>query len=503
MDNYAGITKRVAAFVVDAIIFLAFYLFILFILSDKPFAEFFHYIFSDTGTISTSIQGKVLETLLFIALETLMITKLGWTPGKLLFGVYIKDASTLKNAALMQVVMRSTLKALLFVPLYISDWFYTLPILVLIFVIFDQRKQTFYDKIVKTVVIDYKPEKYHLNLNYVGITRRAVAYIIDHFIIIGISLTFFSFIEMTFDPTRAELLTTCLFFLLSIIFGVFMIRRFSGTPGQLLCGIHIKDTNTLENVTLAQAIIRYVLFEAFNIFVPGYILALEEFYNEHNSQQWSGPLLTLTFVVIILIFISAIFDRSKQFFHDKIAKTVVIDYKPEKHHLDLNYVGITRRAVAYIIDRCTIMGIVSFCLIFVKIIFHPDKFTRLVVYISLFFLLSMVLGVFITRRFGSTPGQWLCRICIKNINTLKNITLLQAIIRYVLFEIINFILIFMLIINLFFFETYTSKWWFEPLSILTSVAIILIFICAIFDRRKQFFHDKIAKTVAIDYKPSS
>jgi len=332
MDNYAGITKRVAAFVVDAIIFLAFYLFILFILSDKPFAEFFHYIFSDTGTISTSIQEEVLETLLFIALETLMIIKFGWTPGKLLFGIYIKDANTLKNGALMQVLIRSTFKALLFVPSYISDWFYILPILVLIFVIFDRHKQTFYDK---------------------------------------------------------------------------------------------------------------------------------------------------------------------------IAKTVVIDYKPEKHHLDLNYVGITRRAVAYIIDRCTIMGIVSFCLIFVKIIFHPDKFTRLVVYISLFFLLSMVLGVFITRRFGSTPGQWLCRICIKNINTLKNITLLQAIIRYVLFEIINFILIFMLIINLFFFETYTSEWWFEPLSILTSVAIILIFICAIFDRRKQFLHDKIAKTVAIDYKPSS
>jgi len=330
MDNYAGITKRVAAYVVDAIIFLAFYLFTLFISSDKLFAEFFDYIFSDTATIPTSIQGEVLGTLLFIVLETVMITKLGWTPGKLLFGIYIKDSNTLKNIALMQVVIRSTLKVLLFVPLYISDWFYILPILVLIFVIFDQRKQTFYDKIAKTVVIDYKPEKHHLNLNYVGITRRAVAYIIDHFIIIGISLTFFSFIEITFDPTRAELLTTCLFFLLSITFGVFMIRRFSGTPGQLLCGIHIKDTNTLENVTLVQAIIRYVLFEAFNVFTPCYILSLEEFYNQHNSEQWSGPLLTLTFVVIILIFISAIFDRRKQFFHDKIAKIVAIHHKSSR-----------------------------------------------------------------------------------------------------------------------------------------------------------------------------
>ncbi|MEY2393009.1 RDD family protein [Wolbachia endosymbiont of Tettigetta isshikii] len=92
-----------------------------------------------------------------MVLETLMITKLGRTPGKLLFGIYIKDSNTLKNIAFMQVVIRSTLKALLFVPLYISDWFYILPILVLIFAIFDQHDQTFYDKIVKTVVIDYKP----------------------------------------------------------------------------------------------------------------------------------------------------------------------------------------------------------------------------------------------------------------------------------------------------------------------------------------------------------
>lgn len=70
------------------------------------------------------------------------------------------------------------------------------------------------------------------------------------------------------------------------------------------------------------------MFEAFNVFVLGYIFALEEFYNKHNSEQWSEALLTLTFVVIILIFISAVFDRRKQFFYDKITKTVVIGYKP-------------------------------------------------------------------------------------------------------------------------------------------------------------------------------
>ncbi|WP_265017905.1 RDD family protein [Wolbachia endosymbiont (group B) of Phalera bucephala] len=315
--SHAEITKRVAACVVDAIIFLSFYLFTLFISSDKSFTEFFNYIFSDTAIISTSIQGEVLETLLFIALETLMITKFGWTPGKLLFGIYIKDANTLKNVALMQAVIRSTLKVLLLS--CISNWFFILPILVLIFATFDQRKQTFYDKTIKTVVIDYKPEKHHLNLNCVGIIRRAVAYIIDHFIIIGISLAFFSFVQIAFDPIKADLLTTYLFFLLSIIFGVFMMRRFSGTPGQLLCGIHIKDANTLENITLVQATVRYVLFEAFNVFIPCYILSLEEFCNQHNSEKWSGALLTLTFVVIILIFIFAmpvLLDFEKHAIHE-------------------------------------------------------------------------------------------------------------------------------------------------------------------------------------------
>ncbi|WP_395462969.1 RDD family protein [Wolbachia endosymbiont of Cantharis cryptica] len=328
--SYATIIKRVAAYIVDQIIFSVFLLFILFISSDKLFTEFFNYIFSDTDT-ALSVQNEVLEALIYIVLEVLMITKLGWTPGKLLCGIYIKDANTPKNVALMQGVIRSTIKVLLWVPIYISEWFFILPILVLIF---------------------------------------------------------------------------------------------------------------------------------------------------------------------------AVFDRRKQFFHDKIAKTVVMDYKSEKCHLNANYVGIIRRALPYIIDRCTIMGVVSVCLIFVRIIFHPAKLTLLIVHISLFFLLPIVLGVFITRRLGSTPGQWLCRICIKNANTLENITLMQAIIRCVLFEVINFILISIFFMNVFLFDQYISEWWFEPLSILTFIAIILIFTSAIFDRRKQFLHDKIAKTVAIDHKPS-
>ena len=184
--NYAEITKRVAAYLVDQTIFLVccsfFFLLISFILPEESLTNFFNYVFSDTNTDTGLISerheilgnlGILLESLVYVTLEVLMLTKLDWTPGKLLLDMYIKDANTLENAALMQVVIRSTLKALLFVPVYyISEWFLIFPILILIPSIFDQRKQLFYDKIAKTVVVYHKPEECYPRLNYVyaGIT---------------------------------------------------------------------------------------------------------------------------------------------------------------------------------------------------------------------------------------------------------------------------------------------------------------------------------------------
>ncbi|MGL9762210.1 MAG: hypothetical protein ACR5LB_08670 [Wolbachia sp.] len=89
---------------------------------------------------------------------------------------------------------------------------------------------------------------------------------------------------MTFYPIKAKILTIYLFFLLSIIFGVLIIRRFSGTPGQLVCCTCIKDANTLENVTIVQATIRYVSFEVFNLSVWGYIFALGKFSDKYTSE---------------------------------------------------------------------------------------------------------------------------------------------------------------------------------------------------------------------------
>ncbi|WP_333023415.1 RDD family protein, partial [Wolbachia endosymbiont of Pentidionis agamae] len=97
-------------------------------LSGKPFIELFYRTFSDIDKYII-ILVMLLIAALSVALEVLMITKLGWTPGQLLCGIRIKDTNTLKNITLMQVAIRSTFKALLLVPGDISEWFLILPIL--------------------------------------------------------------------------------------------------------------------------------------------------------------------------------------------------------------------------------------------------------------------------------------------------------------------------------------------------------------------------------------
>ncbi|MDR2548335.1 MAG: RDD family protein [Rickettsiales bacterium] len=121
----------------------------------------------EAETLVEEFFGTIIILVPFTVLQILMITKLGGTPGKLLCGIRIKDANTFKNVTLVQATIRcvlqegiSTLYNFLtyLLPDYVSVCLFIILILVLMFAIFDQRKQTFYDKIAKTVVIDYKPE---------------------------------------------------------------------------------------------------------------------------------------------------------------------------------------------------------------------------------------------------------------------------------------------------------------------------------------------------------
>ncbi|MDR0288614.1 MAG: RDD family protein [Rickettsiales bacterium] len=156
--NYVGCTRRTVAEVLDYIIFF-FPLLILYIaVSGNNEIDNFHYKIEQLTSPYT-----IFTSMLYAVLEILMITRLGGTPGQLLCGMYVKDANTFKSVTLMQATIRCISEtALSFVFLFLIDyvfqWFAILPILVLIFAVFDKRKQFLHDKIAKTVVIDYKPK---------------------------------------------------------------------------------------------------------------------------------------------------------------------------------------------------------------------------------------------------------------------------------------------------------------------------------------------------------
>lgn len=154
-------------------------------------------------------------------------------------------------------------------------------------------------------------------VSYAGILRRVSACAIDGvlwMIIAVVSLLFLNHDVDDISTHRIILMATLL--ITYIVFNILTITKYGCTPGRLLCGVRIKDANTFKNVTLMQATIRYifregiwVIYNFLSYLLPGYV---------------SGCL----FIILTLVLMFAIFDQRKQTFYDKVANTVVIDYKP-------------------------------------------------------------------------------------------------------------------------------------------------------------------------------
>lgn len=151
-------------------------------------------------------------------------------------------------------------------------------------------------------------------ISYAGILRRVSACVVD-----GVLWMIIAFVSLLFDLDNVDKNMTILMATLLItyiIFNILTITKYGCTPGRLLCSVRIKDANTFKNVTLMQATIRYifregiwVIYSFLSYLLPGYV---------------SGCL----FIILTLVLMFAIFDQRKQTFYDKIAKTVVVDYKP-------------------------------------------------------------------------------------------------------------------------------------------------------------------------------
>ncbi|WP_253299930.1 RDD family protein [Wolbachia endosymbiont of Chironomus riparius] len=163
---------------------------------------------------------------------------------------------------------------------------------------------------------------------------------------------------------------------------------------------------------------------------------------------------------------------------------------------EVKYAGVTRRTIAATIDRFFWVIVTEVFSWFTFLVLSNnnniyDHFFTANVQISLFYIsmfytinLFVVLEILMITRFGGTPGQLLSGIRIKDESTFKNITLAKSTIRCISREVI---------LNIIFLLA-------SSISGLFIGLIPLIVIFAIFDRRKKFFHDRIAKTVAIVYK---
>lgn len=132
--------------------------------------------------------------------------------------------------------------------------------------------------------------------SYAGFWRRLFASLIDTVFFLVLLLVIFALLGKSIgDSVLAPQGGIDLFLnnILPILLTVYFWHRFGGTPGKLLLDCHVVDIKTGKPPSWSQSIIRYV----------GYFLSMIPF---------------------LLGFFWVIWDKRKQGFHDKLAKTVVL-----------------------------------------------------------------------------------------------------------------------------------------------------------------------------------
>lgn len=137
--------------------------------------------------------------------------------------------------------------------------------------------------------------------HYAGFGRRLVASLIDTLIfslvleLLYLLFTGQSNVHLVATENGVQMvneggLLDNLFFL---VVTAWLWVRYAGTPGKLLMGCHVLDAQTGQHITPIKAVIRY-----FSYFISALPLGLGFFW--------------------------ILWDKRKQGFHDKIAKTVVV-----------------------------------------------------------------------------------------------------------------------------------------------------------------------------------
>lgn len=144
---------------------------------------------------------------------------------------------------------------------------------------------------------------FNQNVHYAGFWRRVLATVVDTLLLmlfIGV-IDYLFFGSSTLQLVQVNSGGTLPSFsasdyiqqIIIILFTVVMWMKFLGTPGKIILGCQVVDANTLQPISSGQAVLRYLAYYV-SLFALG------------------------------LGFVWVAFDKRKQGFHDKIAKTVVI-----------------------------------------------------------------------------------------------------------------------------------------------------------------------------------
>lgn len=140
---------------------------------------------------------------------------------------------------------------------------------------------------------------------------------------------------------------------------------------------------------------------------------------------------------------------------------------------DSIYVGFWQRFVAALVDAVLLLMITlpPLYLIYGAEYFHTDKLVVGPADLVISWILPFIVTVLFWTRKRATPGKMSINAQVVDADTLGSITVGQAIIRYLCYWV-------------------------------SALPLLLGFIWAGFDPRKQTWHDKIANTVVIDKSAS-
>lgn len=151
---------------------------------------------------------------------------------------------------------------------------------------------------VTNTAVSHSPQYDDSEFEYAGFWIRFAALIVDNLIIMIISAPywFYNYQQMAAMPVDQMPLYSAGDAILHLVIGAavvwFWVKK-GATPGKMLFGLQVRDAKTGQFISVPRALLRYFSY-------------------------------LISYLILCLGFIWAGFDKKKQGWHDKIAKTVVV-----------------------------------------------------------------------------------------------------------------------------------------------------------------------------------